>query len=110
LRGVPQLRLTSPPPPPHSPRRYKAFYTKDTNFNFSYALANPSSEQHGKMLRDLDAIAAQLLKTKALDLPVLWRPLHEAWGGWFWWGAHGPDAFKQLWKLMFERFTQVSAV
>ena len=38
---------------------------------------------------------------------MLWRPLHEASGGWFWWGAHGPDPFKQLWELMFRRFTEV---
>ena len=42
-----------------------------------------------------------------LDVPVLWRPLHEAYGGWFWWGACGPKAFEQLWRLMFTRFTQV---
>jgi mannan endo-1,4-beta-mannosidase len=27
---------------------------------------------------------------------VLWRPLHEAYGAWFWWGACGPEAFKAL--------------
>ena len=44
-----------------------------------------------------------------MDVPVLWRPLHEASGGWFWWGAKGPEPFKQLWELMFQRFTQVHA-
>ena len=24
-------------------------------------------------------------------------------GAWFWWGADGPDAFKQLWRLMHDR-------
>ena len=36
---------------------------------------------------------------------MLWRPLHEASGGWFWWGASGPEAYKWLWNLMFEKFT-----
>ena len=41
------------------------------------------------------------------DIPVLWRPLHEASGGWFWWGAHGADNYIKLWRLMYERFTHV---
>ena len=36
-------------------------------------------------------------------MPVLWRPLHEASGGWFWWGASGADAYKQLWNLLYDR-------
>jgi mannan endo-1,4-beta-mannosidase len=38
-------------------------------------------------------------------VPVLWRPLHEAEGGWFWWGAKGPEPFKKLWRLMHDRMT-----
>jgi hypothetical protein len=29
--------------------------------------------------------------------------VHEANGRWFWWGAQGPEPFKKLWRLMFER-------
>lgn len=36
-------------------------------------------------------------------MPVLWRPLHEAGGGWFWWGNSGPEAYKQLYILMYDR-------
>ena len=86
---------------------YQAFYTKNTRFNLSYALVNPTSPQYTKMISDLDVIAIQLTKLAALDLPVIWRPLHEASGGWFWWGAHGPDCFKALWTIMFDRFTQM---
>ena len=38
-------------------------------------------------------------------MPVIWRPLHEAQGGWFWWGAHGAENFKELWNLMYDRLT-----
>jgi len=38
-------------------------------------------------------------------VPVLWRPLHEAEGGWFWWGANGPQPFKTLWRLLYHRLT-----
>jgi len=85
---------------------YQAFYTKNTNYNLSYALSDKSSVQYTKLISDLDAIAVQLAKLNALDVPILWRPLHEASGGWFWWGACGSGPFKQLWEIMFKRFTQ----
>jgi hypothetical protein len=54
-------------------------------------------------MRDIDAIAVQLKKLKDANVPVLWRPLHEAEGAWFWWGAKGPESCKWLWKLVFDR-------
>ena len=41
------------------------------------------------------------------NVPVLWRPLHEFDGGWFWWGKCGPQLFIQLWRLMYDRFTNL---
>jgi len=38
-------------------------------------------------------------------VPVLWRPLHEAGGTWFWWGAKGPVACKQMYQIMYDRLT-----
>lgn len=38
-------------------------------------------------------------------VPVLWRPLHEASGGWFWWGAEGADVYKQLYILLYDTLT-----
>lgn len=49
---------------------------------------------------DLANLAAYLKLLKDAGIPVLWRPLHEAAGGWFWWGTDA-DAFKALWKYMF---------
>ena len=54
----------------------------------------------------MDAIAMQLKKVSDANIPVLWRPLHEAEGGWFWWGAKGPGPFKKLWRLMYQRLTE----
>ncbi len=82
---------------------YRGFYTEATTFNFAEALADPSSERYQLMLRDIDAIAVQLRKLADADVPVLWRPLHEAAGTWFWWGAHGPEPYKQLWRLLYDR-------
>ncbi len=86
---------------------YKGFYTDASTFDVQKALADPNSDDYKLLLRDMDAIAAQLEKFQAAGVPVLWRPLHEAQGGWFWWGAKGPEPFKQLWRLMYDRFTNV---
>jgi mannan endo-1,4-beta-mannosidase len=81
------------------------FYTRATTFNLDEALSNKHSENYRLLLRDMDAIAKELKKFQEADIPVLWRPLHEAAGGWFWWGAKGPEPFKKLWNLMYDRFT-----
>lgn len=82
----------------------RAFYSKDTDFDAARAVA-PGTAEHAGVLQDLDTIAEQLKLLQAARVPVLWRPLHEANGRWFWWGAAGPEACVKLWHLMFERFT-----
>jgi len=84
--------------------RDKSFYTKNTGFDIRQALTDGTAE-HAALMRDLDVIANELMKLKALRIPVLWRPLHEADGGWFWWGARGPEPYLALWRLMYELFT-----
>jgi mannan endo-1,4-beta-mannosidase len=73
-----------------------------------------SSPAWALLQEDMDLAAAELAKLKALDIPVLWRPLHEAvgnWGkfsggdAWFWWGASGPEPYKALYEYMFNYFT-----
>ena len=34
---------------------------------------------------------------------MLWRPLHEAGGQWFWWGLDA-EACNELWRVMYKRF------
>ncbi len=86
---------------------YKGFNTTATTFDLKHALADPHSSDYALLLRDIDTIAVQLKKFSDAGVPVLWRPLHEAEGGWFWWGARGPEPFKQLWRLMHDRLTNV---
>ena len=57
------------------------------------------------LIRDIDAISEQLKILQDNNVTVLWRPLHEASGGWFWWGCRGKDAYQWLWNLMYERQT-----
>ncbi|MFE9751260.1 glycosyl hydrolase [Saccharothrix saharensis] len=72
-------------------------------FDLAAALADPASTDHRLLIRDMDAIAVQLKRLADAKVPVLFRPLHEAEGGWFWWGAKGPGPAKQLWRILHDR-------
>lgn len=75
-----------------------------TTFSISKALEEDTWE-HEKLLADIDVIAKELTKLKEADVPVLWRPLHEAEGAWFWWGAEGPENCKALYRLLYDKLT-----
>ena len=83
---------------------WRGFYTFATTFDIEAVLADPEGEKYQLLIRDLDAIAVELAKFQTAGLPVLWRPLHEASGGWFWWGAKGSAPFIELWQLMYDRY------
>jgi mannan endo-1,4-beta-mannosidase len=89
---------------------WRSFYTDSTNFDVQKALADPASSDYLSMLIDIDVIAVQLRKLQDAHVPVLWRPLHEAEGGWFWWGARGPAPFVQLWRIVYDRLTKVDGI
>lgn len=82
---------------------YGAFYTEYTNIDISKIMSGEDQEGYELLLSDIDAIAVQLKILQEAGVPILWRPLHEASGGWFWWGAKGPEAYKQLYYLMYDR-------
>lgn len=84
---------------------WRGFYSDATTYDVAAALADTSSYAYEVLLRDMDAIAAQLRKFADADVPVLWRPLHEAAGEWFWWGSQGPEAYVELWRLLYDRLT-----
>ena len=83
-------------------RTTDAFYTADTGFDVS-KIAETTSPEYQAMVGDIDIIAGYLKQLNSENIPVLFRPLHEASGGWFWWGAKGPEPCKTLWRLMFDR-------
>lgn len=81
------------------------FYTKNSKFDIAKVMNG--QDANGKKLidRDIKEIAKQLKRLEKAGVPVIWRPLHEASGGWFWWGAQGPDAYKKLWKYLYKELT-----
>jgi hypothetical protein len=87
-----------------APMNEPAFYSKDTSFDIARAVTAGTPE-YAATENDLDVIAAELEVLRNAHIPVLWRPLHEANGRWFWWGTGGPEPFKKLWRMMFENFT-----
>ncbi|KAK2037676.1 family 26 glycosyl hydrolase [Colletotrichum somersetense] len=84
---------------------WSGFYTRATDFDVASALADPTGANYTLIVRDMDAIAVQLARLRDAGVPVIWRPLHEAKGAWFWWGAQGPEACKQLYALLYDRLT-----
>jgi len=85
------------------------FYTDKTSFRIPMngGKLDTSSAAFKTIKDDLDKASALLLLLKERDVPVLWRPLHEASGGWFWWGASGPAACTALWEYMYDYLTNV---
>ncbi len=77
-------------------------YNERTNFDVS-KIADTLSVEYKAMIMDIDTVANYLRRLRDAKVPVLWRPLHESSGKWFWWGYKGADATKKLWKVMFNR-------
>lgn len=84
-----------------------SFYTDSTRFNLAKAMNGQDPAGYQMLLDGIDAISAQLARLQQAGVPVLWRPLHEASGGWFWWGASGPEPYLELYRLMYDRMTNV---
>ncbi|MBO9699969.1 MAG: hypothetical protein J7604_07145 [Sporocytophaga sp.] len=95
-------------------RKTEGFYKPDgekpanevTDFDIS-KINDPSSAEYKAMVSDIDAISIRLKEFEENKIPVLWRPLHEAAGGWFWWGAKSGADLQKLWKLIYDRMVNV---
>ena len=81
------------------------FYTKNSKFDIAKVMNGQDANGKKLLDRDIKEIAKQLKRLEKAGVPVIWRPLHEASGGWFWWGAQGPDAYKKLWKYLYKELT-----
>lgn len=81
------------------------FYTKSSKFDIAKVMNGQDAKGKKLLDRDIKEIAKQLKRLEKAGVPVIWRPLHEASGGWFWWGAKGSDAYKKLWKYLYKELT-----
>ena len=80
-------------------------YDQKTSFDITKAVTEGTKE-YDFIIKEIDMVSAELARMAKLDIPVLWRPLHEANGNWFWWGNHDEahrEAYKKLWYIIFDR-------
>ena len=85
-----------------------AFYTNEiTNFSQVNAVT-PGTKEYETVIHDIDLIATKIQRMESEGVTILFRPLHEASGAWFWWGLQGTDRattelFQQLWYMIYDR-------
>ena len=85
---------------------YAAFRPEEVKMNLTAMMNGEDTEGLALLRKDIDNIAQELLKMQEAGVPILWRPLHEASGGWFWWGAEGPDTYIKLYKYLYHTLTE----
>lgn len=86
--------------------RSKSFYSRNTDFDASEAVIDGTPENIA-LLSDMDMMAALLRPFCDKGIPILWRPFHEGDGNWFWWGAKGAETVKKLYRMMYDRYTNL---
>lgn len=72
-------------------------------------LTNPKHQQAYKYYLDKLAAYISLLKGRNGEMiPIIFRPLHESTGDWFWWGTKGatPQEYISMWRLTFDYLTK----
>ena len=57
------------------------------------------------MWEDLKRIAHWLKILHDAKVPVLWRPMHEFDGDWFWYGKGTGEDFCKLWRIVYNYYT-----
>ena len=83
-------------------------YDMKTSFDLLKAVEYGTPEYNFAVSR-IDKAAAELKRFAAEGIQVIFRPLHEANGDWFWWGRRKNDngesaaAYKKLWYIIFDR-------
>ncbi len=95
----------------NAPKKYltkkwdRGFYTEATNIDLEKIMNGSDPEGYELLMQDIDVIAKELIKLQEAGVPILWRPLHEASGGWFWWGASGAEPYIKLYQQLYVKLT-----
>lgn len=87
-----------------------------TTFDIREALKE-GTWQNRCIMRDIEEVAGYLKNLQDANIPVIFRPLHEAagnytkynkeGGAWFWWGRYGAEPCKKLFRLLHDQLTNV---
>jgi mannan endo-1,4-beta-mannosidase len=69
-------------------------------------LLNPRKPLYKHWCAQVDVIAEYLKQLQDAGVPILWRPMHEINGDWFWWnGRRGPHGTITLYRQLYDRLT-----
>lgn len=82
---------------------YSGFYKEATTIDLDAIAEGKDESGKAALLSDIDAICTAMEPLKEAQVPILWRPLHEASGGWFWWGNCKKESYLWLWDQMYEK-------
>lgn len=85
----------------------------ETNFNTANAVV-PGTKEYQYVMMTIEDLAEQLLILQENNVPVIFRPYHEAEGNgglngegaWFWWASAGAEVYKQLWDQLYTELTE----
>ncbi|MDE6019866.1 MAG: beta-mannosidase [Ruminococcus sp.] len=93
---------------------YKNYQASNSTFNTANVLVEGTKE-YDYFQAAIEDLAEQLLILQENNVPIIFRPLHEAQGNegnygdgtsWFWWGDRGAEVFKELWKMLYTTLTE----
>ena len=91
--------------------------TSESNTCFNYTKAfkgdkcqeiDETSQEYKDIVADVDIVSGYFKQLQDKGIAVVWRPLHEASGGWFWWGTASPECYVQLYRLVFDRMVKTN--
>ena len=85
-----------------------AFYTSEITIFSQVNAVTPGTKVYETVIHDIDLIATKIQRMESEGVTILFRPLHEASGAWFWWGLQGRDSatnevFQKLWYMIYDR-------
>lgn len=84
---------------------YSSFYKEGSNIDLDKIMNGEDERGYELLMADIDGISEELARLRDEGVPVIWRPLHEASGGWFWWGNCSPESYIKLWNTMYDKMT-----
>lgn len=84
---------------------YSSFYKEGSKLDLDKIMNGEDEVGYQLLMDDIDNMSNELARLRDEGVPVLWRPLHEASGGWFWWGDCEPESYIKLWNVMYDKMT-----
>ncbi|KAJ3035836.1 hypothetical protein HDV00_003371 [Rhizophlyctis rosea] len=84
-----------------------SFYAAQTTFDIVNATTKGTKE-YQYAVEDISVIISKVKLLEKAGVPIIFRPLHEPNGAWFWWGAKGAAPYLKLWDLIQSEFKKAN--